>query len=777
MALLELRCRLNPEATAKYLLPKLPHKNPPKGTGMRLEDLGAKVHFARICSALAQDPNLSAFLPEKDEKAAGEQPPKKKGIFSFLFTKTKNAFTGGAARKPYLKRNDPLGVEFAEALVFLLRNPSNRVLIEALRGFSARKWSTWADAPVPQGALYNSPDLDMGAVAKLSSDEEEEHEIDDMSDVFTEDEEEKGDEDAEPTEEAVELTNDGAKAERDGFFKKRKAARKAARQLANDKATPFYMRKLSAGTVPALEVVLRRIYASMLSDETLRRFAGVDAAIELARAKLFSETAEDKMRIQAARQAYQSELSSGKSKGAVVGTTPAVPLDALNVPGMKADVALAGITESSTVSTTDNPLGCLLGVLRDLVINDESAYVRGRAATALAYVLASGYKSEEEDSAVLFRTLKDFFTSDLSGTGHGLAICGAIINALVNEILAVKPDFGQGTLALMEAWAMRHPNQVTCGKLLTSWEFMLEYRNQESGLFVSKSVFRCLGSSPIHERLAAAAAIFLRRRVLDLAVLSTGSAEQMGTGVPEPLPRDIGIEMEKYFSALWHRAILGASAECRVLCVEALGGAATLAGEPFRISTYERLVELIKGRGLGLRVPAQFVLDALDAMYFSREACAEARGKMKALGAKASKSMWQKGVWKLAAQSAAAAQILLGCPPPMEWHPLGPESKQDVFDAIEKLGDFRNTEKRRMQEEEQAIQEAQLKAQAAMGQAALGVPTLMPGAGQGGGPGAMNSGQINFNAANYPQGGFPQIQGGPSGNNYAPQGPPPGSYR
>lgn len=66
--------------------------------------------------------------------------------------------------------------------------------------------------------------------------------------------------------------------------------------------------------------------------------------------------------------------------------------------------------------------------------------------------------------------------------------------------------------------------------------------------------------------------------------------------------------------------------------VDALGGAAVLANDPFRINAYEKLCELRLARGLGLRAAVDFVLCALDTLYSTRERLAEARLKLREQG-------------------------------------------------------------------------------------------------------------------------------------------------
>mmetsp|Transcript_17765 Transcript_17765/g.25622 ORF Transcript_17765/g.25622 Transcript_17765/m.25622 type:complete len:230 (-) Transcript_17765:238-927(-) len=150
--------------------------------------------------------------------------------------------------------------------------------------------------------------------------------------------------------------------------------------------------------------------------------------------------------------------------------------------------------------------------------------------------------------------------------------------------------------------------------------------------------------------------------------------------------------MESNFSLIYHGILMGPSPEARQCFVDALGGAAVLAGDPFRINAYEKLCELRLARGLGLRAAVDFVLCALDTLYSTRERLAEARLKLREQGGITNKSreeIWLEGVWKLAAESSAAAGSLLATPPPPGWQPLGADAANDVRAAEELLGDFR----------------------------------------------------------------------------------------
>jgi len=700
MAILLHRLRGSPQSVAEYLLPRLAHKNPPPPFRLVLEDLGAKVYFARILSSLAQDPNLGRSPATVTEGAtiANTMPTRRDrgaGVFQFLFnsitdtvSKGVSTVTGVNARLP--GRNDPLGVEFAEALVSLLKNPSNRVLIEVLRGLARRKWATWTEVPIPTQALFGSPELeDKSSTAENENaldgfgedDFEEEGELED-----TENDQEGTSEKNIETEKRnskfggaeVSLEDDVALdapeggwnsvALNKGAFQRMKENRRLKREMDFDQKTPFYMRKVGAGSVTALEVIMRRIYASMLNDEAVRRFAAVDAVIALARAFIYGHSQEEMDELRKRRTAHFA-LRERKDE-----STP------------------------STVAVEDDghPLASLIVPLKELMEQDPSIHVRSRAALAALFIVGSGvdkWTGVQEDGTAQLPLLKLFgpyFGSKDCGEGIGLASAMRFIDALLFEILQIVPDLSRSTLELVEHWAMKQKSAVPAGRLLEVWEIVMRRGSAEEGCAVGDSICRCLNVGPSMERVACAAAIFLRRRALDVAVLTCDSAEQMRRRVPEPLPQHIGRELEKYCSALWHCVLLGPSAECSSLCVEALGGVAALAGDPFRIEIYERICELVKARGLGLRIVSERVLDCLDSLYACREKFAEAKERMYTLGgSSAVRENWVSGVWALAAQASSAAQILLGVSPPPLWLPLGPDAQRDVEAAEQRFGDYR----------------------------------------------------------------------------------------
>lgn len=51
--------------------------------------------------------------------------------------------------------------------------------------------------------------------------------------------------------------------------------------------------------------------------------------------------------------------------------------------------------------------------------------------------------------------------------------------------------------------------------------------------------------------------------MLDLCVLVVGANELMEKGVPNPLPQNIGTEMEGCFALMFHCVLMGPSPECR----------------------------------------------------------------------------------------------------------------------------------------------------------------------------------------------------------------------
>eukprot|EP00188_Purpureofilum_apyrenoidigerum_P004610 Plantae.Rhodophyta-Purpureofilum_apyrenoidigerum.ctg53273.p1 GENE.Plantae.Rhodophyta-Purpureofilum_apyrenoidigerum.ctg53273~~Plantae.Rhodophyta-Purpureofilum_apyrenoidigerum.ctg53273.p1 ORF type:complete len:180 (+),score=16.09 Plantae.Rhodophyta-Purpureofilum_apyrenoidigerum.ctg53273:132-671(+) len=172
---------------------------------------------------------------------------------------------------------------------------------------------------------------------------------------------------------------------------------------------------------------------------------------------------------------------------------------------------------------------------------------------------------------------------------------------------------------LVESFALFRGSKGVCGYLFDAWEGVLSLATITAAKAVSRYVRQCAMAGCSRERIAGTAALFLRRRVLDLSVITVGENGLMSAGVPTPLPQNIGTEMEGYFSLLFHGVLMGPSPESRQNFLDALGGAAVLAGDPFRITTYEKLCELIIARGLGLRAGTEFILQSLDALYAVRE--------------------------------------------------------------------------------------------------------------------------------------------------------------
>lgn len=741
MALLEWRSTVAPGPVSKYLVERLPHKNPPATKRLHLEELGARVYFARLLSVLAEDPNLSAYIPDeapkqakkvnveksatlKEAMSATTYRAKATGLFKFLFNlermnqvvdtvKTTAAQGIAATRAPRLKRNDPLGVDFAEALINLLKNASNRVLIEALRGLSRRRWTTWFEAPIPQGALYNSPELQDGeayggtadAWGLDEEDDDEEEEDDSENELGAYEDDLVGDDQGGSrgslrngegvTDPALDDMN--APEEKETWFSKLNIQRKERRQERIDNKTPFYLRKVGQGMVPALEVILRRINAALLHDEPVRRFAAADAIIVLARAKLYGHTQSDHDQLRKARDSAAQKLNQRS------------PLSrALVTVNVSAD-ATPSASALPELKEEKHPFQPLVRPLAELVEEDPNQFVRGRAAVALLFVITAGAGREvllpdESDTGVsgeavarnaklqgtplLLRYFRSLVTHESVGSGIGLKLISEFVDYLVYEALDLAPELAPSAVEMAELWAMTHPTVGVCGRLGALWEKVLAIGQGE---VVGKSIFRAMACSPGAERVGSAAVIFLRRRTLDLAIITVGSSQVPGIALPEPLPRAVGVEMEKYFSLLWHAALLGPSAECRAFAVEALGGAAALAGEPFRCCTYERLVELVRMRGFGLKIPAEQVLNCLDMLYFSRERFSEARAQNRIARDGRNKSKeWLELVWKLAAESSSAAQILLGVAPPTGWQPLGPSGAADLANAEEQFGDVRD---------------------------------------------------------------------------------------
>eukprot|EP00177_Eucheuma_denticulatum_P005713 GFKZ01010410.1.p1 GENE.GFKZ01010410.1~~GFKZ01010410.1.p1 ORF type:complete len:1310 (+),score=187.90 GFKZ01010410.1:419-4348(+) len=742
IALLEWRSTVAPGAVARYLVGRLPHKNPPAAKRLHLEDLSARVYFARLIAALAEDPDLSTLssgessnqartakkpMTRKEAMSGDTYRSKATGLFKFLFNKdrinelldgvtTPEARAAPAIRQTLLKRDDPLGVDFAEALINLLKNASNRVLIEALRGLSRRRWTTWFEAPIPQSALHNSPELQdeeayggIGDVWGIEDDQDDEEE-DDNENELGEYENDLVGEDASGSKGSLQPGADasepasadlgGANDEEETWFSRLKTRRKERRVTRINDKTPFYLRQAGAGMVPALEVILRRINAALLHDEPIRRFSAADAVIVLARAKIYGHTKEDHDQLQKARSAVSSLIAR----------------DAHGVFGRGSQAAGSVVPAGvSSYHEERHPFQALVRPLAEIVHEDPNQYVKGRAAVALLFVIAAGAgrKVLESDGSgiasggettsqaarlesipLLLRYFRGLVTHAGAGGGIGLRLISEIIDYLVYEVLDCAPELAPSAVEMAELWALTHPTVGVCGRLGALWEKALSMGQGET---VGKSIFRAAACDPRAERISSAAVIFLRRRTLDLAIITAGSSNVPGVALTEPLPRAVGVEMEKYFSLLWHAALLGASAECRTFAVEALGGAAVLAGEPFRSCTYERLVELVKMRGLGLKIPAEQALDCLDILYFSRERFSEARAANRIARDGSNKSKkWLRLVWKLAAESSSAAQILLGVPPPTGWQPLGPAGAKDLTNAEELFGDVRdrqNTEK------------------------------------------------------------------------------------
>lgn len=734
LALLELRSIVSPGPVSRYLVGRLPHKNPPASRRLHLEELGARVYFARLLSALAEDPNLSAFIPDEAPKQAlrdtsnnpstirtaltgSTYKEKASNLFKFLFNKERVSQAVGAVksttssvvnggRVPRLKRDDPLGVEFAEALVNLLKNASNRVLIEALRGLSRRRWTTWFEAPIPHGALYNSPELQDaeaygGTADSWGLDDDDEDDADDVDDenelgAYENDvvgDDQSGSKGSLRTATEVQdpaLDDLNVSGEKETWFSRLKLQRKERRDARINEQTPFYLRKVGQGMVPALEVILRRINAALLHDEPVRRFAAADAIIVLARAKIYGHTTEDHQRLRKAQSSIQSTAQASTSR-ALVTAQSAGPL---------------ALTGGSAYNEEKHPFQALVRPLTELVEEDPNQFVRGRAAVALLFIITAGAgrdagtldsnMSEKELARsaktqkvpLLLRYFKSFVMHENAGSGIGLRLMSEVIDYLVYEVLDVAPELAPSAIEMAELWAIAHPTVGVCGRLGALWEKVLSIGQ---GDVVGKSIFRAVTCRPKEERVASAGVIFLRRRTLDLAIITVGSSQVTGNALPEPLPRGVGIEMERYFSLLWHAALLGPSAECRTFAVEALGGAAALAGEPFRCCTYERLVELVRMRGFGLKIPAEQVLNCLDMLYFSRERFSEARAKNRIARDGTNKSRkWLELVWRLAAESASAGQILLGVPPPTGWQPLGPSAAADLANAEERYGDVRD---------------------------------------------------------------------------------------
>lgn len=707
MALMEIRSFVSPGPVSRYLVQRLPHKNPPANKRLHIQDLGGRVYFARLLGALAEDPDLNAYIPDTSNvksakdgsgtgptitEVLGEPTLKKKatGLFRFLFNKdrvddvrgavqsTKNAVSS-VVITPKMRRNDPLGVEFAEALVNLMKNASNRVLIEVLRGLSHRKWTTWFEAPLPQAAVYNSPELvEAAGYDDLDGDvddEDEKGEDDDDADELGAYENDMAAGEQRETSNAVpsrkhedEGVGEEQAAEKANWFMRLRSDRKMRREERIENDAPFYLRKLGHGVVPALEVVLRRIYAAMLHDEPIRRFAATEAIVALARAKIYGHIEQDHRKLRQAQQAYRDYSASG-------------------IPSASREVAITA-NSKSPLDGDEHPFEALVRPLTELITEDPNQYVRARAAIALAFVLGAGAGRRGDEDSLMIRYFGSYVQHPDAGRGVGLRLVSEFVDYVLYEVLDASPDLAQSSVMLVELWSTTHPTIGVCGRLGAMWEKVLSLGE---GSVVGASIFRAIESPPERERVASAGAAFLRRRTLDLAVLTVGATHLAGFAVPEPLPRAIGIEIERYFSLLWHCALLGPSAECRILAVEALGGAGAVAGDPFRIGVYERLVELVRVRGLGLKATAETVLSCLDMLYSARERFSEARAaNYVPRDGTCLDRKWLVIVWQLAAESSSAAQILLGAAPPPGWQPLGPSGAADLSNAERLLGPVRD---------------------------------------------------------------------------------------
>jgi hypothetical protein len=721
---------------------------------------------------LAEDPNLVAHIPEEApvqaRRTAGIASAvstfraqglvgdtvrqKASNMFKFLFNRDRLTDISSSVRSTStavvssiglasrnLKQEDPLGVEFAEALVNLLKNASNRVLMEALRGLSHRRWTTWSEAPIPQSSLYNSPELaDPSAIEESSKWGVDEDSDDDESGGFADrrrNEGAHGDDDDELGAYEDDISNPlgsltrantagGAVATDDNghgrpsvgddldpdledlngpgkgtWMTRLTAKRRERRETRINTNTPFYLRTVGQGMVPALEVILRRLYRAMLHDESVRRFAAADGTIVLARAMLYGFSSDEHSNRRKAQAATQRRTS----RSGLFSTSQAL------VPAS----AVSALSEFDPQGS--HPFEALVRPLKEIIDEDPNQYVRGRAAVALMFVIAAGAgrrvsldlgddigdndRRVENDSDSLsgaalvppdlfVRYFGSFVTHDGAGRGIGLRLVSEAMDYLVYELLDQAPELASPSVALAELWAVTHPTVGVCGRLGAVWEKVLSIGGGDA---VGQSITGVMSLKPHGERVASAAAAFLRRRTLDLAVITVGSSHLSGQAVPEPLPEAIRLEMEKYFSLLWHSALLGPSAECRTLSVEALGGAAALAGDPLRVCTYERLVELVRVRGLGLKIPAENVMDSIDVLYSARERFSEARHANRIARDGSDRSgAWLQLVWRLAAEASSACQILLGVPPPTGWQPLGPSGAADVANAEAAYGDVRD---------------------------------------------------------------------------------------
>mmetsp|Transcript_9444 Transcript_9444/g.28523 ORF Transcript_9444/g.28523 Transcript_9444/m.28523 type:complete len:690 (+) Transcript_9444:1-2070(+) len=641
------------------------------------------------------------------------------GVFKFFF--------GGGQPETERIRNkvtrsghgDKLGVDYLEALLILLRNPSSRVLLEVIIGLSRRNWSTWIDVPVPSHALFDSPDyddarlggaVDLGTATYGDSDNSDEEFL-------------KGDKLVQEKEDLQ--TAMGDRGRLGNFFDQKREKRRLQRELQAENNAPFYLRKMGEGMIPALEVVMKRILGGVLSDEPCRRIGSLRAAVALARAKLYTDSREQQELFKRVKESY---YGSGSMPPQVKSAT----------------------TELSKVTFEDDAQQHILEPLvkhfKFLVEEETCLYVRCKAAEALLLFVAAGagtsleeaFAAEDEaqdaekasearakgsnvpDNAqngdqgpllegkasngrrqsepsaprrpLLLRLFEHFLCNTKVNEAVLLRAIGPFMDSLIFEITQIAPQLCEQVVMLVESFAIFRGSKGVCGHLFDVWESVLSLATITAAKVVGRSVQHCAMAGCSRERIVGTAAQFLRRRVLDLSVIAAGEKDLMSAGVPTPLPQRIGTEMEGYFSLLYHGVLMGPSPESRQNFLDALGGAAVLAGDPFRISTYEKLCELIIARGLGLRAGTEFILRSFDTLYAVRERFAEARVKMQEQGGITSRTreeLWLRGVWRLAVEASVAATSLLGAPPPPGWQPLGPEGEFDVRAAEEAFGDFR----------------------------------------------------------------------------------------
>jgi len=402
----------------------------------------------------------------------------------------------------------------------------------------------------------------------------------------------------------------------------------------------------------------------MLNEESVRRFAAVDALIALARARIYGHSQEEMEKLRQAKQGYFTQAK-------------------------KTDITSSMDDEEGT----QDPVEVLVNPVKDVMEGDASLHVRSRAAVALLFLIAAGAgrKSEDTPKTMLLRHFRSFVEHQAYGSGVGFDLIGRFFDGMLYEIIGLDRSLVVPAMYLAQHWAMVHATPGPTARLLEVWEHVLRDASHEAGAAVGESMIECLSVGPQRERIAQSAAAFLRRRALDICVISVDAKMDPGRGgIPEPLPHQVAVEMEKYCAALWHVTLTGPSAETRHLAVDALGGIAVLAGHPFRVEIYERLCELVKARGLGLRIVAEKTLDNIDTLFYCRERFEEAREKFQRLERNARTwENWMTGIWKLAAEASSAAQILLGTTPPQGWQPLGPYAQRDVMEAEERLGDYR----------------------------------------------------------------------------------------